>query len=118
LAVDADHITQVKALRQGKSGIAHLGFADHHLDRAGPIADLKPMDLARGATEHNSPRGANRRAMLLRRLARLAVVRWLDSDFSFAGANLADGLMPVEAVPPGVDSQLLYFVQFIATGGL
>ena len=114
LAVDADDVAQVEALRQGEVRIADLGLADHDLDRAGPVANLEPVDLARRAAEHDAAGRANRGAVLLGRLTGRTVARRLDRDFPFASPNLADGLMPVEALPPRVYSQFLYFAQFIA----
>ena len=77
LAVDADDVAQIEALGQGEVLLAHLVLADHHLDRAGPVADLQPVDLARGAAEHDSAGGPDLRAVLLGRVAGLAgAARW------------------------------------------
>ena len=117
LAVDADDVAQVEALGQGEVLVAHLALADHHLDRAGPVADLEPMDLARGTAQHDSPGRADLRAMLFGRLAGLAVAGRLDGDFAFPGADFADRLMVVEPGAPGIDAQFAYFAQFLASGG-
>ena len=63
-AVDADDVAQVETLGQGEIRVAHLILADHHLDRAGPVADLEPMDLARRPPQHDSPGRAHLGAAL------------------------------------------------------
>jgi hypothetical protein len=39
-------------------------------------------------------------------------------DFIFAGADLGDWLVPIEARAPGVYAHFAYFAQFLASGGL
>ena len=55
LAVNADDVAEVEALGQGEVLVADLALADHHLNGAGPIADLQPMGLARGPPQDDSP---------------------------------------------------------------
>ena len=89
LAVDADDVAQVEALGQGPVLVAHLALADQHLDPSGPVADVEEDQLAGAALQHDAAGGADRRAVLLRRLAFLG--GRLDDDFALAGADLADG---------------------------
>ena len=113
LAVDADQVAQVELLRQFPVLLAHLVHADRHLDAAGPVVQIEEDQLPGPAQEHDPARRADRRTVELGRLAGLG--GRLGDDLALAGADFADGRMVVEAVPPGVDAQFLYFAQLYAS---
>ena len=130
-AVDADDVAEVEALGQGEVLVAHLALADHHLNGAGPIADLQPMNLARGPPQHDSPRRANLGPMRFGRMIRLGLSQFSsqrkwdcplgplasDGDFALSAADFANALMIVETGTPGVDAHFAYFAQFLASCG-
>ncbi len=116
LAFNADDVAQVEAFRQLEVLVADLGLADHRLDGAGPIADLQPVNLARGAAEHDSPGRADLGAMLFG-LTGLGIFGRHDADFALLCPDFADRLMIVEASAPGIDAQFAYFAQFFSSGG-
>ena len=71
LAVDADRCRPGRSIGPGPSLLADLRLADHHLNRARPVADLQPMDLALGPPQNDPARRADGWAMLLPRVVRL-----------------------------------------------
>jgi len=54
--------------------------------------------------------------VLLGRSAGRKIAYRLDNDFVLPGADLADGLVVVEAAAPGVDAHLPYFAQLVTSG--
>ena len=115
LAVDADQVAQVELLGQFPVLLAHLVHADRHLDPSGPVVQVEEDQFAGPPQEHDPPRRADLRPMQLGRLAGLGG-RFGD-DLAVAGADLADGRVIIEAMPPGVDAHFLYFAQLYAACG-
>src|SRR5262249_24902004 len=64
-AVDAQQVAQVEPLGQGPAGLADLVLADHHLDLAGPVAELEEVDLPLASPEHDPARHPDAGAGLL-----------------------------------------------------
>ena len=118
LAVGADDVAQVEAPRQRPVRLADLLLADEQLDVARPVADVGKDQLAGGALQHDASGGADLGPALLGWLARLAVADRLDDDLRLPGADLADGLVAVEAAAPGVEAELADLLELLASGGL
>ena len=113
-AVDADHVAQVEPLGQRPILLAHLVHADRHLDAAGPVAQFEEDQLAWPRCSTMRP-AADLRAVLLGRLA--LARRPARRRFRLRGHGSRRWLMVVEAVAPGIDAQISYFVQLYATCG-
>ena len=115
LAVDADQVAQVELLRQLPMLLAHLLHADGHLDASRPVVQIEEDQLPGPPQEHDPPRRPDRRPMQFRRLAGL--IGRLGDNLILTGADFTDRRMIIEALPPGVDAQFLYFAQLYASCG-
>ncbi len=117
-AVHADQVAQIEALGKFPIFIAHLVLADHHLDGAGPIANLQPMDLARRTPQYNPSCRSNVGAVLLRRFSSFTLACRFHNNFINPVADLGNCLVPIKSGTPRVHTQFSYFAQFIPSGCL
>ena len=108
LAVDADQVAQIELLGKLPVLFADLVHADGDLNPAGPVVQFEEPQLALAPLQHDPPGRADRRAVQLRRFARLG--GRLGNDFALSGANRGDGRVVVEALSPGIDAEFLYSV--------
>ena len=103
-AIDTDDVAHVEFADELPVFLADLVLAQHHLNRAGPVTDLKKRDLPLTALEHD-PTGDSD----------LGSVRF----FAFGGlgqeefADVGDALVVVEPLPPGIEAQGLNLPELV-----
>ena len=95
-AVDSDQIAQVEQFDDAPAFVADLFLADEDLDPLGPVAKVEEVDFPLPAAQHDPPGDANGGA------GRLAAGL---SRRNRQRADRRDGLVPLESLAPGVDSQ-------------
>src|SRR5262249_39200343 len=99
MAVHTDQIAEIQQLDQLPLLLGKLGLRAHELNAAGPVLDVKKLELSLVVAEHDPTGDPD-----------------VGTDLSLLGwtqlARLANGLVPVETLSPRIEPQHLNGLEF------